>query len=152
MVELAITAGILISLLFIEAFGLAAGGLVVPGYIALQLSYPDRILGTVIIALLTFGIIYALSQVTFLFGRRQMVLCLLVGTILSIISHHFMFFNTGDTTVEFSAVGWVIPGLIAHWCLKQGVVKTFSVLTISAIFVRLIVILAFGGALFPDFY
>ncbi len=35
MVELAITLGLIFSLLSYEVFGLAAGGIVVPGYIAL---------------------------------------------------------------------------------------------------------------------
>ena len=43
MVELAITLGLIFSLLSYEVFGLAAGGIVVPGYIALQLSQPDRL-------------------------------------------------------------------------------------------------------------
>ena len=41
MIELAISLGLLLSLIFNEAFGLATGGLVVPGYIALQLGAPD---------------------------------------------------------------------------------------------------------------
>lgn len=149
MIELAITLGIIISLLFIESFGLAAGGLVVPGYIALQLDSIDKILGTILVSVLTYGIIYSLSKVMFLFGRRQMVVSLLIGTILSIISHNYLFANVGDSTFELNAVGWVIPGLIAHWSLKQGVVKTFSILTITSILVRLIVIIAYQGALFP---
>lgn len=152
MIELSVTLGIVLSLLFIESFGLAAGGLVVPGYIALQLSSPDHIIGTVIVSILTYIIVFGLSRIIFLFGRRQMVIALLIGTILSIISHNFLFFNTASSTLEFSAVGWVVPGLIAHWSLKQGIVKTFSVLTITSIIIRFIVILAFGGALFPELY
>lgn len=150
MIELAITLGIVLSLIFIEAFGMAAGGVIIPGYIALQLTNIDHMIGTVIVSLLTFLIITLISRFTFLFGRRQMVVALLVGTLLSILSHHMMIFNTDSSTMEFSAIGWVIPGLIAHWAAKQGYLKTISMLSITSIIVRLIVIACFNGAILPE--
>ena len=42
MIEFAVAIGIVLSLFFIEAFGMAAGGIIVPGYVALQLGSPDR--------------------------------------------------------------------------------------------------------------
>ena len=71
MIELAITLGLIFSLISYEVFGLAAGGIVVPGYIALQLSHPDRLAGTLGVSLLTFLIIKVLGNYTFLYGRRQ---------------------------------------------------------------------------------
>lgn len=150
MIELAITLGIVFSLIFIELFGMAAGGVIIPGYISLQLTNIDKILGTVLIALLTFLVIKLISKFTFLFGRRQMVVALLVGTLLSIVSHHYLYMNTENTTVEFSAVGWVIPGLIAHWSVKQGFMKTISMLAITSILVRFLVIIFFNGNLLPN--
>jgi gamma-polyglutamate biosynthesis protein CapC len=149
MIELAITLGLVFSLLSYEVFGLAAGGIVVPGYIALQLSHPERLAGIIIVSLLTFLIIKALSKYTFLYGRRQMVLSLLIGCLLAYFSRYFMKIDIAATTVELQAVGWAIPGLIAYWFGKQGVFKTLSVLFISSVFVRLIVILIFAGALLP---
>ena len=152
MVELAVALGIVISLIFLEIFGMAAGGIVIPGYVALQLNNPDRLVGTLIISLATYLVILLISKYTFLFGRRQMVVAVLVGTILSIISHHLLIFNTANSTLEFSAVGWIVPGLIAHWSVKQGYLKTISMLAITAIVVRLIVIISFNGMPFPDLY
>ncbi len=147
MVELAIILGVVISLFFIEAFGLASGGIVVPGYIALQLSHWDQMMGTVFISFITFLIIKGLSKYMFLYGRRQMVLCLLIGALLSLFSHKFLAFNITYSTVQFSAIGWVVPGLIGHWSVKQGFVKTFFMLAITSIIVRLIVILVYNGNL-----
>lgn len=147
MVELAIMLGIVLSLIFIEAFGLAAGGVIIPGYIALQLVNYDHIIGTLLISFATYLIIILISKFTFLFGRRQMVVALLIGTLLSILSHHYMIFNTNTSTSEMSAVGWVIPGLMAHWAAKQGYIKTISMLAITSIIVRLAVIVCFNGAL-----
>ena len=61
MIELAITLGLIISLLSYEVFGLAAGGIVVPGYIALQLAHPDRLAGTLAVSLVTYMIIKVLG-------------------------------------------------------------------------------------------
>ncbi|RKY55081.1 MAG: poly-gamma-glutamate biosynthesis protein PgsC, partial [Candidatus Neomarinimicrobiota bacterium] len=41
------------------------------------------------------------------------------------------------------------PGLIAHWFAKQGVFKTISVLFITSVLVRLILIVVFVGDLLP---
>lgn len=149
MIELAITLGLILSLLSYEVFGLAAGGIVVPGYIALQLSHPDRLIGIVGVSLVTYIIIKVLGNYTFLYGRRQMVLCLLIGCLLATFSRHFLTFNMGSTTLELEAVGWVIPGLIAHWFAKQGIFKTISVLFVSSVLVRLVLVLIFAGALLP---
>jgi hypothetical protein len=51
--------------------------------------------------------------------------------------------------IELQAVGWVVPGLIAHWSGKQGVFKTLSVLLIASVLVRLLLILVFNGAQLP---
>ncbi|MCB0804301.1 MAG: poly-gamma-glutamate biosynthesis protein PgsC [Bacteroidales bacterium] len=150
MVELAITLGLIFSLLSYEVFGLAAGGIVVPGYIALQLTHPERLAGIVIVSLLTYLIIKVLSNYTFLYGRRQMVLALLIGCLLANFSRYFLKVDLGSTTLELEAVGWVIPGLIAHWFAKQGIFKTLSVLLVSSVLVRLILILFFTGALLPE--
>lgn len=152
MIELAVTLGIVFSLIFIEVLGIAAGGIVIPGYIALQLGNPDRLIGTLVISFITYLIIIFIAKYSFLFGRRQMVVAILVGTLLSIVSRHFLLFDTASTTLEFSAVGWIVPGLLAHWSVKQGYIKTIAMLSVTSIIVRLIVILSFGGVAFPDLY
>jgi poly-gamma-glutamate biosynthesis protein PgsC/CapC len=150
MIEIAITLGLVFSLLSYEVFGLAAGGIVVPGYIALQLSHPDRLIGIVVVSFVTYLIIKVLGNYTFLYGRRQMVLSLLVGCLLANFSRYFMNIDLASGTMELQAVGWVIPGLIAHWFGKQGVFKTLNVLFVTSVLVRLIIILVFAGALLPQ--
>jgi poly-gamma-glutamate biosynthesis protein PgsC/CapC len=152
MIELAVALGIVMSLVFVELLGLAAGGIVIPGYIALQLGHPDRLIGTLVVSLLTYGVIKLISRYMFLFGRRQLVLAILIGTVISILSHHYMIFNLSTDTLEFSAVGWIVPGLLAHWSVKQGYVKTIAMLSITAILIRFIVILIYGGEMFPELY
>lgn len=150
MVEVAIALGLVLSLLAYEGFGLAAGGLVVPGYIALQLGAPERLAGVFIVAGTTAAILALVSRYAFIFGRRQLVLAVLIGCLLSIASRRYLAFDIGLDTLELKAVGWVIPGLIANWFLKQGVTRTICAIVITSTLVRLLVILAFGGALLPE--
>lgn len=149
MIELSVTLGLIFSLLSYEVFGLAAGGIVVPGYIALLLSNPDRLIGIFIVSVLTYLIVRAIGNITFLYGRRQMVLSILIGSLIAIFSRNFLYLELSAGLIQFKAVGWVIPGLIAHWYGKQGIFRTVSVLLITAILVRLIVILLFNGDLLP---
>lgn len=152
MIELSVTLGIIISLFFIEKFGMAAGGIIIPGYIALQLTTIDRLAGLVVVSFITYVIIRIIAKFTFLFGRRQMVVALLIGTIFSIISHHLLIFNTEESSIELSAIGWVIPGLVAHWAAKQGFLKTLSMMSITSVIVRLLVIVCFQGSNLPNLY
>jgi gamma-polyglutamate biosynthesis protein CapC len=149
MIEVAIALGLVSSLFFVDAFGLAAGGIVVPGYFALQLSHIDQVAATLIIAIITNLIVKLIGRHTFLYGRRQMVLCLLVGCLLALISHHFLVFDVSENTFKLEALGWVIPGLIAHWIDKQGVTKTVSMLVLTSVIVRFSVIILYNGSLMP---
>ncbi len=149
MIELAITLGLVLSLLSYEVFGLAAGGIVVPGYIALHLTHPDRMLGVLLVSLVTYLIVKVAGNYTFLYGRRQMVVCLLLGALLANLSRHLLTINLTAATIELTAVGWVIPGLIAHWFGKQGIFKTLCVLIITSVMVRLLVIAVFNGEMLP---
>src|SRR2546426_602755 len=74
MVEQAIGLGLAISLIFSETLGLAAGGMVVPGYLALMIHEPLRLLGTMLVGLATFGALKLLSRYVLVFGRRRIVL------------------------------------------------------------------------------
>jgi len=55
--------------------------------------------------------------------------------------------DISENTYHLEALGWVIPGLIAHWIDKQGIVKTISMLVITSVIVRFSVILFYNGAL-----
>jgi poly-gamma-glutamate biosynthesis protein PgsC/CapC len=109
----------------------------------------DQIVATFAIAILTSLIIKLIGRFTFLYGRRQMVLCLLVGCIFALISHNFFVFDVSESTFRLEALGWVMPGLIAHWIDKQGIIKTVSMLLITSVIVRFSVIILYNGSLMP---
>ncbi|MEO5618148.1 MAG: poly-gamma-glutamate biosynthesis protein PgsC [Candidatus Eisenbacteria bacterium] len=147
MVEQAIGLGLVISLLFSETLGLAAGGMVVPGYLAMMIHQPLRILGTVLVGLLTYAAMKILSRYVLIYGRRRIVVAVLLGFSFGAASRDLMNFHYQSTPVDLRTIGFVIPGLIANWMERQGVVSTLCVMTTTAVLVRLLLMILNGGAL-----
>ncbi len=145
MIEIGVGIGVAFSLVFHEVFGLAAGGIVVPGYIALNFHKPFALLGTLIVSLLVWVCIRLISQFVFVYGRRRMVLAVLLGFILGWISRQIFATDFGDIRLE--AIGYIIPGLIANWMERQGVYKTITTVLMGGAVVRLLVIIVTGGEL-----
>lgn len=140
LLSLAVGIGLVTGLLFTEIFGLATGGLIVPGYMALYLNKPLDIVATIGAAFLTFGIVRVLSSFMIVYGRRRTALMILVGYIIGILATQI----PGTTQLQYEMIGFVIPGLIAIWMDRQGILQTLSILTIVSIVVRLILILVVG--------
>ncbi|NLA45540.1 MAG: poly-gamma-glutamate biosynthesis protein PgsC [Candidatus Cloacimonetes bacterium] len=147
MIQAAVGLGVIISLLFSELLGASAGGIVVPGYIAMYLDRPMQILGTIVVSLLTWGIIRLISNFTLLFGKRRMVLSILVGFILGWASRLLVYQNVTVYTYQLQSIGYIIPGLIANWFERQGFWKTITSLGVAAVLVRLILMVVFKGEL-----
>lgn len=145
MVEQAIGLGLVISLLFSETLGLAAGGMVVPGYLALMIHEPLRILGTIAVSLLTLGAIKLLSRYTLIYGRRRIVVSVMIGFVFGAMSRDLLIFKFQNVPVDLRTIGFVIPGLIANWMERQGVIQTLAVMTTTAVLVRLLLMLLGGG-------
>jgi len=150
MIELSIGLGVIFSLVFNEVFGAAAGGIVVPGYIALHLHEPLRLLGTFLVSFVTFLIIRLISQFVFIYGRRRLVLAILLGFIIGYISRQMIFYEMFSMDIRLQAIGFIIPGLIANWFERQGILKTVAAMLVAASFVRLLVILLTGGRVFAN--
>ena len=147
MIEIAIGLGILLSLWFTEWLGVTAGGVIVPGYIAMYLHDPLRVLATFTISILVFLIVRGLSQFLLIYGKRRLVLSLLLGFLLGYISRNYLAAQFQEQGWDFYTIGYIIPGLIASWMDRQGVWRTISVILITASIVQLAVMLISGGAL-----
>lgn len=139
----AIGLGMFVSLIFSETLGLATGGMIVPGYVALSLREPLRIVGTIAVSLLTFGIVRFLSNYMLIYGRRRTVIVLLIGFCLGWTSKKLL--SLPEKGIEMESIGYVIPGLIADWMERQGVLETITSLVMAAIIVRLLLIIVSGG-------
>ncbi|MCK5832761.1 poly-gamma-glutamate biosynthesis protein PgsC [bacterium] len=147
MLWLSVGLGLVLSLGFAEWFGLAAGGLVVPGYIALFWSEPLKVVGTVIIAIAAFGSIKVISQYTLIYGRRKLVLTVLIAFVYAWLFRVLLQGEYGLFLNSFDPIGFIIPGLLAYWMDKQGVIDTLSTMVIASIVVRLMLIIFRGGEL-----
>ena len=141
--------GMLMSFFMSETIGLAAGGIVVPGYIAMTLHQPFRVIGTIAIALVVYLIIRVLSHWMLLFGRRQLVLGVLLGYLIGYATKVMPMIHIGQTSLDISTIGFVIPGLIAYWMGRQGVVQTISTLLVAGVLARLIITVISGGEIIP---
>lgn len=147
MIEIAIGLGIILSLWLTEWLGVTAGGIIVPGYIAMYLHDPLRVLATFTISILVFLIVKGLSQFLLIYGKRRLVLSLLLGFFFGYISRNYLAVEFQVMGWDFYTIGYIIPGLIASWMDRQGVARTMSVIIITATIVQLSVMLISGGVI-----
>ena len=129
--------GIVIGFIFFEISGLTAGGIIVPGYLALFVNDPVKILVTIIVSLVTYGIVYLFSNRLIVFGKRRFFIIILVGFIIRSGLDYFNIFLP-DSGLELQAIGYIIPGIIANEFFRQGIGKTIMAMTIVVSFVYLI--------------
>jgi poly-gamma-glutamate biosynthesis protein PgsC/CapC len=138
MVEIALAAGILVNLIFTEVFGLASGGLVVPGYLALHLDAPGRLLATFIVALATWlAVRHGLMRLVVLYGRRRFGITILTGFLMQGL-YGALLGTLSTLPADLRAVGYLVPGLIAHTAIAQGVWPTVTMTMAGAVVVRLL--------------
>jgi poly-gamma-glutamate biosynthesis protein PgsC/CapC len=163
LLALSIGIGLVVSLLFSELFGLAAGGLVVPGYVALYLTRPVDVAATLIAAFLTFFVVRLASTFVIMYGRRRTASMILVGYLSGVLVNASLaaILEAGAESAAYGAspsdaaalvlgsrvaieagvIGYIVPGLLAIWLDRQGVVPTMAAFLTAAIVVRLVLIL-----------
>ena len=140
MIYQAIGIGVMVSFAFYEIVGFSPGGIVVPGYIALFLDQPIRILVTLLVALLTYFAVKILSNYIILYGRRRFLTMVLVSFLLKWLIEEIII-KMPISGIELRSIGYIIPGLIANEMRRQGIFPTIYSLAIVSIFVRLILLL-----------
>jgi len=129
--------GVLASIVFHELTQISPGGIIVPGYIALLLDDPLRVVVTIALSLLTWGAVRLLSEHVILFGRRRFAVFIIVSFLLR--------FLTGLVSAEAElpvtavlVIGYLVPGILAHEIDRQGVVKTLSSMLLVAVALKLL--------------
>jgi poly-gamma-glutamate biosynthesis protein PgsC/CapC len=144
---LSVGIGLAVSLLFTELFGLAAGGMIVPGYFALFLTRPLEVLLTLAAGFITFAIVHALSSIVIVYGRRRTVLMILLGYLVGTLIRWATRDITPDVPDDYAVIGFIIPGLIAIWLDRQGVFQTVCSLVTASVVVRLLLVVFIGTEL-----
>ncbi|MDO5028300.1 MAG: poly-gamma-glutamate biosynthesis protein PgsC [Bacillota bacterium] len=135
MFDKVIIIGIFVSLIYSELTGFSSSGLVVPGYLAINLNNPERILYTFCLSLLTYICIKVLSNFAIIYGKRQFSLAIGLSILLNILL-------TGILPFNFGVIGNIIAGLICNNWLKEGIFQSsLSLLIVSSIVVLFMVIL-----------
>ena len=134
---IAIGLGMIISLFLTETIGVMAGGIIVPGYFALYLQNPAQIVTTFLIGIVTYYIIHFMSRYLLIYGRRRLILCLLLGFLIG----YILRLTISGINLDINYIGFFIPGLIASWMDRQGIIRTMSVILIVASIVHLFLIL-----------
>jgi poly-gamma-glutamate biosynthesis protein PgsC/CapC len=162
LLAVSIGVGLLFTLLLTEAFSLAAGGLVVPGYMALKLMQPWSVALTLAAAYLTYMIVQAMAGFLVIYGRRQTALMILIGFLIgsaldvSLGGVATYARSTGPDLaadpenyayLELTVVGYIIPGLIAIWFARQGVMRTLVGLFLCVVLTRLTLIVVIPDVL-----
>lgn len=142
---LVIGAGLAISLLYSELFGVTPGGIIVPGYLALAIPEPLTIALTFGVALLTWFVVRVLGTIAIVYGRRRNVLAILIGFGLGALARTLVGAGTPFGEFGIDVVGYVIPGLLAIWMDRQGVVVTVTSAMTASIATRLAGLLWMGG-------
>ena len=152
-VPISIGIGLLVSLLFTEAFGLSVGGMIVPGYLALYFDQPMTIVLTLAAALVTWGCVRLLNRWAILFGRRRVVVTMVIGFAVAAIFRAGLQWCSAEMAtgmapgqteallVSATVIGFVIPGLIALWIDRTGVIQTLSPLVVASSLVRLVLVI-----------
>ncbi len=98
-----------------------------------------------------FGLVKVIGRFVLLYGRRTMVFCVLAGYLFGYLTRYLMIFNAsaklGVDAAVLQSIGYIIPGLIAYWMLRQGIVETVCTMLMASFIVRLGLIVAHGGRL-----
>lgn len=133
-----VVAGVAISLIFAELTGLSPAGLIVPGYIALSMQTPHRVVYTLAVAVAAWGCARLLSRWMILYGRRRFaVLVLMAFAIDTAVS------SLGLLPYDPGLIGVLVPGIMAQEMEKQGLVK--SLLSLAVVVGILVLIMMWQG-------
>lgn len=136
--------GLVVSLLYAEMFSVAPGGIIVPGYLALGVADPIAVLATLGVSLLTFFIVRVLASVTILYGRRRTALMILLAFLLGSLVRAAYEVTPLAGEFEIDIIGYIVPGLIAIWMDRQGVLVTVSSALTATVITRLAALLILG--------
>ena len=139
--------GIIISIIFYELTEISPGGIIVPGYIALFITQPERIIMTIFLSLATLLVVNILSNYTILYGRRKFGIMIIISFIIRLIMQMSINYLPLPDILATSSIGYIIPGIIAQDIGRQGIVKTVSSMILVASLIKLIDIIIVNGVL-----
>jgi poly-gamma-glutamate biosynthesis protein PgsC/CapC len=145
MITIAIALGLLVGFILEQATGVVAGGLVVPGYLALYLDSPIRLGLTLVVALAAYLSVALLERHVILYGRRRAATVILVAFVIDWTLTSAIGQLAPGENEALAAIGHIVPGLLATNMVRTGPVLTVLGTTVVAIVVRLGLFIIGGG-------
>ena len=133
MFDKVIILGIFISLISSEITGFSPSGLIVPGYLAININNLERIGVTLLVSLITYLLIKILSKYTIIYGKRQFALSVGIALMINLIFTSFFVTSIG-------IIGNIIPGIIANEWIKEGILISSISLGIVVLIIVLLMI------------
>ncbi|MCI5725178.1 poly-gamma-glutamate biosynthesis protein PgsC [Fusobacterium sp.] len=140
MINTILIVGIISSLLFYEITEISPGGIIAPVYLAMYIDAPQKIAITLILAIFTYIVVEFLSTFMILYGRRKFVVYIAVSLILKVIFEKigFVMLESLEIFISTSAIGIIIPAIIARDIEKQGILKTICSILMVSIFTKVV--------------
>ncbi len=139
--------GIILSILYYEVTEISPGGVIVPGYIALFLDQPMKIILTILLSIVTLYIVNFLAEYTILYGKRKFAMMIIISFIIKFIFKEGVDYLSLSSIISISAIGYIVPGITAQEMDRQGVVKTVSSMLLVASVIKLIAMVMEKGIL-----
>lgn len=124
--------GLIAGFIYYEFVGISPGGVIAPAYLALFILQPGKILVTLVLAILIYYIIKLLSARLILYGRRKLLLALVLGFLLKLVID-LVIQPMPVIRFDLQSIGYIIPGLIAHEMSRQRVAPTLISIGIVAL-------------------
>lgn len=124
--------GLIAGFIYYEFVGISPGGVIAPAYLALFILQPGKILVTLVLAIIIYYIIKLLSARLILYGRRKLLLALVLGFLLKLVID-LVIQPMPVIRFDLQSIGYIIPGLIAHEMSRQRVVPTLISIGIVAL-------------------
>ncbi len=132
--------GLVVGFLFYELTDISPGGVIAPAYCALYVYEPGRIAITLLLAAAVWAIMLFLSRHAILYGRRRLLLAVLLGFCIKV-GIEMQFQPFAGFPLNMQSIGYIIPGLIANESSRQGFVKTAAALGVVSAITFLIIVL-----------
>ena len=139
---LIIALGIALGMYFFHRTGYSPGGIITPGFLALELDSPERIAVAVLVGGAVALFLSLAVRVTGVYGRQRTGLALLFALIFRLVLE--------GVSVPLSSlwVGWVIPGLLGADMQRQGAVPTVTACLSTTFAAAMVARLLVSGGLF----
>ena len=111
--------GIIVSIIFYEITDISPGGIVVPGLMVMYVNQFDKMIYTVIVAIITYLVVKFISRYLVIFGKRRFVILILISILINFLLQTLLH-SFSINLLSMSIIGYSIAGIIANDMYKQG--------------------------------